>query len=438
MGNSVNFQITQDEALKYHSKGRAGKVEIIPTKPFKTSYDLSLAYTPGVAYPCLKIKENSQDAYKYTGKSNLVGVITNGTAVLGLGDIGALAGKPVMEGKGILFKRFADIDVFDIEIDEKDPEKFCQIVKAISPTFGGINLEDIKAPECFYIEEKLKNELDIPVFHDDQHGTALVISAALINALYLVGKDIKDIKIVINGAGAAAIATGQILRLLGAKNIVMCDSKGVIRKDRKDLNNYKREFAINTDKKELKDIIKGADVFIGLSKGGVLNNDMVKSMAKNPIIFALANPIPEIFPEEVEDIRDDVIMATGRSDYPNQINNVLVFPFIFRGALDVRARKITDKMKLAVINELSKLAREPVPNYIKEIYGEDLYFGKNYLIPKPFDERLLFNISSAVAKEAILSKVSPLDIKDFNEEEYKKVLMERKKHIDKIKDCIDI
>ena len=431
MKNSLNFQITKIEALEYHSKDRAGKIEVIPTKPFKTSYDLSLAYTPGVAYPCLEIQENSENAYLYTAKSNLVAVITNGTAVLGLGDIGALAGKPVMEGKGILFKRFADIDVFDIEVDEKDPKKFCDIVKAISPTFGGINLEDIKAPECFYIEERLTEELNIPVFHDDQHGTALVSASALLNALHLVGKDIKDAKIVINGAGASGIATGRILRLLGAKNIIMCDSKGVIRKDREDLNKYKREFAVDTDKRELKDVLKGADVFIGLSRAGVLNADMVKSMAENPIIFALANPTPEIFPEEVEEIRDDVIMATGRSDYPNQINNVLVFPFIFRGALDVRARKINERMKVAIVKELSKLAREPVPTHIKEIYGEDLYFGKNYLLPKPFDERLLINLSTAVAKEAILTGVSPINIKDFNEFEYKKYLIE--KHLNRIK-----
>ncbi|RUM57961.1 MAG: malate dehydrogenase [Persephonella sp.] len=426
-----SLQITKKEALEYHSKDRNGKIEVIPTKSFKTSYDLSLAYTPGVAYPCLEIQKNSENAYLYTAKSNLVAVITNGTAVLGLGNIGALASKPVMEGKGILFKRFADIDVFDIEVDEKDPDRFCEIVKSIYQTFGGINLEDIKAPECFYIEERLSNELDIPVFHDDQHGTALVSASALLNALYLVGKSLKDVKIVINGAGASGIATGKILKLLGAKNIIMCDSKGVITADRNDLNKYKKEFAVDTDKKELRDVIKDADVFIGLSKGGVLTEDMIKSMATNPIIFALANPTPEIFPEEAEEIRDDVIIATGRSDYPNQINNVLVFPFIFRGSLDVRAKKITEDMKIAVVKELSKLAREPVPTHIKEIYGEDLYFGKNYLIPKPFDERLLINISTAVAKSAILSGVSHINIENFNEEEYKKVLIN--KHLNRIK-----
>ena len=434
MGNSVNFQITKEESLEYHSKERSGKIEVVPTKPFKTSYDLSLAYTPGVAYPCLEIQKEPDNAYMYTAKSNLVAVITNGTAVLGLGDIGALAGKPVMEGKGILFKRFADIDVFDIEVDEKDPEKFCEVVKSISPTFGGINLEDIKAPECFYIEKRLSEELNIPVFHDDQHGTALVSASALLNALYLTGKSIEDVKIVINGAGASGIATGRILRLLGAKNIIMCDSKGVIRTERNDLNSYKMEFAVNTDKKDLKEVIKGADVFIGLSRAGALTGDMVKSMAENPVIFALANPTPEIFPEEVEEIREDVIMATGRSDYPNQINNVLVFPFIFRGALDVRAKKINENMKIAIVKELSLLAREPVPTYIKEIYNEDLHFGKNYLVPKPFDERLLINLSTAVAKEAINTGVSP--IKDFNEEDYKRYLVE--KHLNRIKNFCDV
>ena len=427
------MEISRDEALKYHSQGRSGKIEVVPTKPFKTSLDLSLAYTPGVAFPCLEIEKNKDEAYRYTAKGNLVAVITNGTAVLGLGDIGATASKPVMEGKGILFKKFADIDVFDIEVDEKDVDKFCEVVKAISPTFGGINLEDIKAPECFEIEERLKGELDIPVFHDDQHGTAIASASALLNAVKLANKKLAEIKLVINGAGASAIACGRLYRYLGVKNIIMCDSKGVITKNRKDINKYKKEFAVDIEDGTLEDVIKGADVFVGLSRGGVLTKDMVKSMADNPIIFALANPIPEIMPEEVEEVRNDAIIATGRSDYPNQINNVLVFPFIFRGALDVRARKITESMKVALVKALAKLARKHVPMHIKEIYKEDLRFGKDYLIPKPFDERLLTTLSIEVAKEAIKSGVSPMKMEEFNEVKYKEDLERRLNIIRKMK-----
>ena len=425
------LKISKDVSLEYHKKGRPGKIEVIPTKPFKTQFDLSLAYTPGVAYPCIEINKDPLEAYNYTAKGNLVAVITNGTAVLGLGDIGALAGKPVMEGKGILFKRFADIDVFDIEVDEKDPDKFIEIVKAISPTFGGINLEDIKAPECFYIERRLKKETNIPIFHDDQHGTAIVVAAAIINALYFAGKEIDKVKIVINGAGASAISTARLLKRIGAKNIIMLDSKGVINKERDNLNEFKAEFISDTDAKTLEEAIKDADVFIGLSKAGVVSKDMVKTMAKNPIIFALANPTPEIMPEEVEAVRDDAIIATGRSDYPNQINNVLAFPFIFRGALDVRATNINEEMKIALVYALAKLARESVPQNIKEIYHEDIFFSKNYLIPKPFDERLLLTLPIEVAKAAIETGVAK--ITDFSEKEYKKKL---EGHLARIKELI--
>ncbi len=412
--------ISKEEALKYHL---GGKLEIKPTKPFSTQKDLSLAYTPGVGFPCLEIQKNPQTAYDYTTKGNLVAVISNGTAVLGLGDIGALASKPVMEGKAILFKKFADIDVFDIEVDEKDIDKFCETVKAISPTFGGINLEDIKAPECFEIENRLKKELDIPVMHDDQHGTAIVSSAALLNALELVNKKIENIKIVISGAGASAIACGKLYKKLGAKNIVMCDSKGVIRKDREDLSKYKKEFAIDTEEETLFDALVNADVFIGLSRPNIISKEMLKVMNPNPIIFALSNPIPEILPEEVLEVRKDAIIATGRSDYPNQINNVMAFPFIFRGALDVRARDINDEMIISCVNAIANLAKEPVPNYIEEIYGEELEFGKDYIIPKPFDKRLLWIVSSAVAKAAIDSRTAKT--KGFSVENYIEELKNR-------------
>ncbi len=423
--------ISKEVSLEYHRGKRPGKVEIIPTKPFKTQFDLSLAYTPGVAYPCIEIEKEPTKAYDFTSKSNLVAVISNGTAVLGLGDIGALASKPVMEGKGILFKRFADIDVFDIEVNEKDPDKFIEIVKAISITFGGINLEDIKAPECFYIEKRLKKETDIPVFHDDQHGTAIVAVAGLINALYLIGKEIDKVKIVINGAGASAISTGRLLKRIGAKNIIMLDSKGVLSTDRKDLNVYKKQFAINTDIKTLEEAIKDSDVFIGLSKAGVLSKEMVKSMAKNPVIFAMANPIPEIMPEEIEEARDDAIIATGRSDYPNQINNVLAFPFIFRGALDIRATSINEEMEIALVYGLSQLARESVPYQVKEIYGEDLYFSKDYLIPKPFDERLILRLPIEVAKAGINSGVARVN--NFSIQDYRKKL---EMHLERIRELM--
>ena len=419
----MSKKITKEEALNYHKYPIPGKISVTPTKPFETQKDLSLAYTPGVAYPCLEIKEDETKAYEYTTKSNLVAVISNGTAVLGLGNIGALASKPVMEGKGILFKKFAGIDVFDIEIDETDIEKFCEIVKGISPTFGGINLEDIKAPECFEIERILKKELPIPVMHDDQHGTAVVSSAALINALYLVNKSIEDVKIVILGAGAAAIACGRLYKELGAKHIYMVDSKGVISTKRNDLNKYKQEFAVDTDDKTLEDAMKGADVFIGLSVPGQVTKEMVKSMSQNPIIFALSNPTPEIYPEEVYEARSDAIVATGRSDYPNQINNVLAFPFIFRGALDCQARDINYEMLKSAVYAIAKIAREETPEYLKEIYNEKLEFGKDYIIPKAFDIRLLTEVSSAILKTAI--ETGSARIKNIDIEEYKKELLSK-------------
>jgi len=356
-------KLFRKDAFNYHALGRPGKIEVVPTKPYSTQRDLSLAYSPGVADPCLAIEKNKDDAYKYTAKGNLVAVISNGTAVLGLGNIGPEAGKPVMEGKGLLFKIFADIDVFDIEVDETDTDKFIQTVKAIAPTFGGINLEDIKAPECFEIETRLKDELDIPIMHDDQHGTAIITSAGLLNALEIVGKKIEDIKIVVNGAGASSISCTSLYLRLGARpeNIIMLDSKGVLRKDRTDLNESKRKFAVDTPLRTLADAVKGADVFLGLSVGDVMKKDMLLSMADNPIVFALANPTPEIAYDVAVETRNDVIMATGRSDYPNQINNVLGFPFIFRGALDVRASEINEEMKLAASHALAELAKEPVP-----------------------------------------------------------------------------
>lgn len=410
-------KVTKEDALRYHSEGKPGKIEVIPTKPHSTQTDLSLAYSPGVAEPCLEIEKNPLDAYEYTAKGNLVAVISNGTAVLGLGDIGPLAGKPVMEGKGLLFKIFAGIDVFDIEVDEKNPEKFIQTVKAIAPTFGGINLEDIKAPECFEIETRLKNELDIPVMHDDQHGTAIISGAGLINALEVAGKKIEDVKIVVNGAGAASISCTKLYVMLGARkeNIIMCDSKGVISTKRTDLNEAKREFATDRDVRTLQEAVVGADVFLGLSVANVLTQDMVRSMNDNPIVFALANPNPEISYADAMASREDIIFATGRSDYPNQINNVLGFPYIFRGALDVRAKAINEEMKLAAVHAIAQLAKEPVPDVVNAAYQlKRTTFGCDYILPKALDPRLLTRVSSAVAKAAIESGVSRKTITDWD------------------------
>ena len=411
-------KITKEMALHYHEQGKPGKIEVVPTKPHSTQTDLSLAYSPGVAEPCLEIEKNPQDAYRYTAKGNLVAVISNGTAVLGLGDIGALAGKPVMEGKGLLFKIYSGIDVFDIEVNEKDPEKFIQAVKAIAPTFGGINLEDIKAPECFEIERRLKEELDIPVMHDDQHGTAIISSAGLLNALEVAGKKIEDVRIVVNGAGASAVSCTKLYVSLGARleNIVMLDSKGVISKDRTDLNEQKRYFATSrTDIHTLEEAIKGADVFLGLSRGNVLSKDMVRSMAPSPIVFALANPVPEISYEDAMDSRPDVLMATGRSDYPNQINNVIGFPYIFRGALDTGATAINEEMKLAAVRAIAGIAKQPVPDVVNEAYHvNNLTFGPSYFIPKPVDPRLITEVSCAVAKAAMDSGVARKHIADWD------------------------
>ena len=414
-------KITKEAALEYHESGRPGKIEVKPTKAYRTQTDLSLAYSPGVAYPCLEIQEKPDDAYKYTDKGNLVAVISNGTAVLGLGDIGALSGKPVMEGKGLLFKIYGGIDVFDIEVNEKDPEKFCEAVERIAPTFGGINLEDIKAPECFYIEERLKRTLDIPVMHDDQHGTAIISAAGLKNALEVNGKDIKKVRIVVNGAGAAAISCTKLYMAIGAQkeNIVMLDSKGVISTERKDLNEQKKFFATNrTDIHTLAEAVVGADVFVGLSKGNVLTQDMVRSMAKDPVIFALANPVPEISYEDAMAARPDVLMSTGRTDYPNQINNVIGFPYIFRGALDVHATAINEEMKLAAVHAIADLAKQPVPDVVNDVYKvNNLKFGRDYFIPKPVDPRLISEVSAAVAKAAIDSGVARKTIDDW--EQYK-------------------
>ncbi len=418
-------KITKEAALLYHSQGKPGKIEVIPTKPYSTQTDLSLAYSPGVAEPCLEIQKDPQTAYDYTAKGNLVAVISNGTAVLGLGDIGALSGKPVMEGKGLLFKIYAGIDVFDIEVDEKDPDKFIEAVKRIAPSFGGINLEDIKAPECFEIERRLKEELDIPVMHDDQHGTAIISSAGLVNALEVAGKKIEDVRIVVNGAGASATSCTKLYIALGARleNIVMLDSKGVIRKDRPGLTGTKAYFATDRDLHTLEEAVKGADVFLGLSKGNVLSKDMVRSMAANPIVFALANPTPEITYEDAMDSRPDVLMSTGRSDYPNQINNVIGFPYIFRGALDVRATAINEDMKLAAVRAIAALAKKPVPDVVNKVYGvNDLTFGPKYFIPKPVDPRLITEVSMAVAKAAIASGVARKPITDW--EEYQRRLRE--------------
>ena len=414
-------KITKEDALRYHKDGRPGKIEVKPTKPYRTQTDLSLAYSPGVAFPCLEIQSNPDDVYKYTDKGNLVAVISNGTAVLGLGDIGAMSGKPVMEGKGLLFKIYGGIDVFDIEVDEKDPEKFCEAVERIAPTFGGINLEDIKAPECFYIEERLKKTLDIPVMHDDQHGTAIISAAGLKNALEVAGKNIEDVKVVVNGAGAAAISCTKLYCALGVRreNVVMLDSKGVITSNRENLTDQKRMFA--TDRRDvhtLEEAMRGADVFVGLAKGNVVTKEMVRSMADNPIVFALANPVPEISYEDAMDSRPDVLMATGRSDYPNQINNVIGFPYIFRGALDVHARAINEEMKMAAALAIANLAKEPVPDVVNDIYKvNNLTFGRDYFIPKPVDPRLITEVSAAVAKAAIDSGVARSPITDW--EEYK-------------------
>jgi len=411
-------KITKEAALLYHSQGKPGKIEVVPTKPYSTQTDLSLAYSPGVAEPCLEIEKNSEDAYKYTAKGNLVAVISNGTAVLGLGDIGALSGKPVMEGKGLLFKIYAGIDVFDIEVNEKDPDKFVEAVKAIAPTFGGINLEDIKAPECFEIERRLKEELDIPVMHDDQHGTAIISSAGLLNALEVAGKKIEDVKIVVNGAGASATSCTKLYEALGARreNILMLDSKGVITSDRENLTEQKRYFA--TDRRDvhtLAEAIKGADVFLGLSKGNVLTQDMVRSMADHPIVFALANPTPEISYEDAMAARPDVLMSTGRSDYPNQINNVIGFPYIFRGALDTHARAINEEMKLAAVHAIADLAKQPVPDVVNEAYHVNNFtFGPDYFIPKPVDPRLITEVSCAVARAAMESGVARKNIEDWD------------------------
>lgn len=427
-------KITKEDALLYHSRGRKGKVEVIPTKPYSTQFDLSMAYTPGVAFPCLEIEKNADDAYLYTAKGNLVAVISNGTAVLGLGDIGALAGKPVMEGKGLLFKVFADVDVFDIEVNEKDPEKLIEICAKIAPTFGGINLEDIKAPECFEVETRLKEMLDIPVFHDDQHGTAIISAAGLLNAIEITGRNLSDIKVVVCGAGAAANSCTRLYVALGVKkeNIIMADSKGVINRKRTDLNKYKKEWITDRDIDTLTDAVKGADLFLGLSVANMLSKKMLSTMAPNPIVFAMANPNPEITYEDAMATRDDLIFATGRSDYPNQINNVLGFPFIFRGALDVKATTINEEMKLAATRALASLAKEPVPDSVLKAYNlKELSFGKDYIIPKPLDPRLISRVASAVARAAIDTGVARFRIEDWDA--YKKTLERRtSEHIKKI------
>ncbi|HEV2063859.1 MAG TPA: malic enzyme-like NAD(P)-binding protein, partial [Thermoanaerobaculia bacterium] len=410
-------KFTVEEALEYHSRGRKGKIEVVATKPCRTAEDLALAYSPGVAEPCLAIEKDPELAYEYTAKGNLVAVISNGTAVLGLGNIGPLAGKPVMEGKGVLFKRFADIDVFDIEVDAEDPQAFIDTVARIAPTFGGINLEDVKAPECFVIEEELKKRLKIPVFHDDQHGTAIISAAALLNALEVVSKKIAEVKVVFAGAGASAIACAKLYLSYGVKreNLRMVDKAGVIYAGRpRDMNPYKAQFAIETRERTLEDALAGADVFVGLSTKGIVTGEMLKTMARDPIVFALANPEPEITPEEAKAARPDVIMATGRSDYPNQVNNVLGFPFIFRGALDVRATEINEDMKRAASQALAALAKMDVPDSVSKAYGgESFRFGREYLIPKPFDFRVLLWVAPAVAEAAMASGVARRPITDM-------------------------
>ena len=416
------------EALEYHEASPRGKIKVVPTKPHATAHELSLAYSPGVAYPCLEIAERPEDAYRYTSKGNLVAVISNGTAVLGLGDIGALASKPVMEGKGLLLKTFADIDVFDIEVDETDPERFIDTVVAISKTFGGINLEDIKAPECFEIERRIAEATDIPVMHDDQHGTAIISAAALINACELQGKAMEDVKVVVIGAGASAIACANHYVACGVapEHITMCDSKGIVTKARLEageINAYKAPFAQDRPAGDLSDALVGADVLLGLSRGGLVTGEMVASMAERPIVFALANPTPEISPDEVKAVRDDAIIATGRSDYSNQVNNVLGFPYIFRGALDVRARDITQGMKMAATRALAALAKEPVPDYISQAYdGLEMQFGPEYIIPKPFDRRVLIWEASAVAQAAVEEGVAAVSADDFDALRYREEL----------------
>ena len=412
----------EKEALAYHQFPQPGKISVEVTKPVATQKDLSLAYTPGVAVPCLAIEKNPQDAYKYTAKSNLVAVISNGTAVLGLGNIGALASKPVMEGKGVLFKSFSGLDSFDIEVDTENVDRFCSVVTAIAPTFGGINLEDIKAPECFEIERRLINELDIPVMHDDQHGTAVISTAAIINACELASKDIQKLKIVVVGAGAAAVSCARLYRHIGVKNIVMLDSKGLIHNGRSDLNDFKREFCSQNYKTQ-EEIFEDADVVVGLSKPGSFHLEDIERMGRDPIIFTLANPTPEIMPDETRRVRPDAIVATGRSDFANQVNNVLGFPFIFRGAMDVRAKKINTEMKIAAAYALAELAKKEVPAYLHEIHGRELVFGKEYIIPSPFDTRLIVEVSSAVAEAAIASGSSTLE--HFDKELYKEELAQR-------------
>ena len=430
-------KVTREEALNYHSCGRPGKIEVIPTKPYNTQFDLSMAYTPGVAEPCLEIQKNPEDAYIYTAKCNLVAVISNGTAVLGLGDIGALAGKPVMEGKGLLFKIFADVDVFDIEVNEKDVDKLVATIKAISPTFGGINLEDIKAPECFDVEERLKKELDIPVFHDDQHGTAIISSAGLLNSLEITGKKIENVKVVINGAGASAISCARLYKTLGVKpdHIIMVDSRGVLTTSRTDLNKYKIEFARDLPITTLSEALVGADMFLGLSVGNIMSADMLRSMASDPVVFAMANPTPEISYEDAIAARTDVIIATGRSDYPNQVNNVLGFPYIFRGALDVLAKTINEEMKLAAVYALAGLTKEAVPEQVNIAYKvHNLTFGREYIIPKPLDPRLITHVAPAVAKAAIETGVARKLITDWKA--YEIELMKRMGLYDKLVDDI--
>ncbi|WP_265037449.1 malic enzyme-like NAD(P)-binding protein [Wolbachia endosymbiont (group A) of Anomoia purmunda] len=411
---------TKQEALKYHSRGgNPGKISIMPTKPLSTQYDLSLAYSPGVAAPCLEIAKNPEVVYDYTAKSNCVAVISNGTAVLGLGNIGPLAAKPVMEGKAVLFKRFADIDAVDIEVGTENIEDFINAVRYLGPSWGGINLEDIRSPDCFIIEKRLNELMDIPVFHDDQHGTAVVVAAGIENALDIVEKKLEDVKIIMNGAGAAGIACLEILKSMGAKNIVLCDKQGVIYKGRnEDMNEWKEKYAIDTSERSLLDTIKGADVFIGLSAKDVLNEEMLKSMGKDPIIFALANPDPEVRPEFAKSVRPDAIIATGRSDYNNQVNNVMGFPYIFRGALDVHATTINDEMKIAAADAIAKLAREPVPGEISAVYGgRKMSYGREYIIPTPFDPRLISIVSPAVAKAAVDSGVARKAVQDWSKYE---------------------
>lgn len=421
-------KITKDEALQYHEEGRPGKIEIVPTKPYSTQKDLSLAYSPGVAFPSIEIEKDPENVYKYTDRGNLVGVLSNGTAVLGLGDVGPLAGKPVMEGKALLFKIFAGIDAFDLEIAAKEVDKFVEVAKAVSPTFGGINLEDIKAPECFEIERRLKDECDIPIMHDDQHGTAIISAAGLINALEIQGKKIDEIKLVVNGAGAAAISCTRLYHKLGVKkeNIVICDSKGVVHTRRQNLTSSKQEFATDRDVETLEQALVGADVFLGLSVADILTPAMIRTMAPKPIIFALANPDPEIAYEEAINAVPDIIVATGRSDYPNQVNNVLGFPYIFRGALDCEATTINEEMKIAAVYAIAALAKEPVPPEVEVAYETcDITFGRNYILPKPFDPRLLFNVSPAVAQAAMDSGVARRPIGDWDKyQDYLKKLVD--------------